>query len=120
MTELLGKFDTNQLIPSHIQERLEQRGILSIDDLQIGETRLCWFLTTEVRVKKTKTGKDFAVVDGLGYAGIVQRFFCWGLKPTETITVGSIYIAELARDERGISTSAYKTRRLVLKCYRSA
>ena len=29
-------------------------------------------------------------------------------------------IAELARDERGISTSAYKTRRLVLKCYRSA
>jgi DNA polymerase-3 subunit alpha len=120
MTELLGKFDTNQLIPSHIQERLEQRGILSIDDLQIGETRLCWFLTTEVRVKKTKTGKDFAVIDGLGYAGIVQRFFCWGLKPTETITVGSIYIAELTRDERGISTSAYKTRRLVLKCYGSA
>ena len=113
--EILGNVDLNTIIPKKMQDKLDEKGIVSIDDCsEAGGVH--WLVVNEANFKKTKTGKDYLQIVASGEIGKSYRVYCWAWTPKSPAPgVCDVYLAELSKSDFGFSTSSFKMRRLNLE-----
>ena len=98
----LGSFDVTMLVPEEILQKLESKGVKSVDDLS--DTDIYWFIVTDVKPKKTKTGKSYLLLTIAGLGGKNHRLFCWGWDDKVVIPKYSICLTEITVDSFGNKT----------------
>jgi DNA polymerase III alpha subunit len=109
--ELFGSLDVSMIIPPRIRNRLEEKGVGSVDDMETGDQKICWFITLSSTEKKTKTGKTYLTVECQGESGQTYRMNVWGWKPdSHKIEPQCGYLAEVEKSDFGLSTTAWKMR----------
>ena len=103
--ELLGNFNAALLVPDELQEKLEQRGISSIDEAESQD--LYWFVVTDAKPKMTKNRRPYLLLTAAGLSGSV-RMFCWGWDGETPMPLYSLCVAEVSKNEYGCSTKMHK------------
>ena len=121
MVEVFGALDVTAMIEPQILEALEKKEIGSIDDLEHGESKVVWFVVAPTASKKgakpvtgvkkkTKNGKEYIQVFGVGPTGKANRISVWGGK--ELPAAFTLFCAEVKKDDFGNSTTVWKMKSL--------
>jgi len=98
----LGSFNAVMLMPDEILQKLESRGVKSVDDLS--KSDIYWFIVSDVKPKKTKTGKNYLLLTITGLDGQNHRLFCWGWNGETEIPKYSVCLSEITVDGYGNKT----------------
>jgi len=111
--EMTSSADIDLLFPPEIMQKLKDKEVTSIHDVQPGADGIGWFLVTEVVLKKTKNGKAFfrcKAIDDESRQGWVR---VWG-NAAEAIQPYTLWVGQVSNDPNwGFSTSIYKLRKVV-------
>lgn len=121
MIDVFGAIDVTGLVDHKLLSALEKKGVKTIDDLEFGETAVVWFVATMFAqkkgakpsigvIKKTKNGKDYMQIYGMGPMGKAHRISVWGSK--QLPDPFTVFCAEVKRDDYGISTTQWKLKKL--------
>jgi DNA polymerase III alpha subunit len=111
--ELLGSVDIDSIVSPEGLVKLHQKGIRSIEELDTGEKDVVWFVGQALHMKKSKSGKQYALIEAMGPSGKVIRLNVWGWKGG-TIEPFQLFLAEVERNDFGCSTTAWKLKTLTL------
>jgi len=103
---LLGNFNALALVPEELQEKLEERGIRTVDDHDGKD--LYWFVVTDTKAKLTKNRKPYLLVTMVGVSGRNERMFLWGWNADVDVPLYSVCVAEIDKNEYGCSTRISK------------
>jgi len=98
----LGSFNAAMLMPDEILQKLESKGVKSVDDLS--ESDIYWFIVSDAKPKKTKTGKPYLLLTITGLGGQNHRLFCWGWNGETEIPKYSVCLSEITVDGYGNKT----------------
>ena len=98
----LGSFNAAMLMPEDILQKLESKGVQSVDDLS--DTNIYWFIVADSKPKKTKTGKPYLLLTITGLGGQNRRLFCWGWDGKTEIPKYSVCLSEITVDNYGNKT----------------
>ena len=98
----LGSFNAAMLMPEDVLQKLESKGVQSVDDLS--DTNIYWFIVADSKPKKTKTGKPYLLLTITGLGGQNRRLFCWGWDGKTEIPKYSVCLSEIAVDNYGNKT----------------
>lgn len=104
MMEHLGSVDASAIVPASIREMLDKKQVLSIDDVE--EQELAWFVVSTTKVKKTKKGKDYLLLEVMGPASQKHKLFVWNWSQrSDQVPCFSTCIADVKKSDMGFSTS---------------
>ena len=103
---LLGNFNAMALVPEELQEKLEEKGIRTIDEHDGKD--LYWFVVADTKPKLTKNKKPYLLVTMVGTSGRSERMFLWGWNPDVAVPLYSVCVAEVDKNEYGCSTRMSK------------
>ena len=106
--EYLGSADMSMIIEPDVLERLTNKGVRTIDDLNMGEKDICWFCTQSTTMKKTKNGKAYLLIDAVGPTGKSHRLSVWGWNGTRSLSTYALCLGEVERNDFGYSTTSWK------------
>jgi len=117
--ELFGTADVTMMFDPFIFERLDEKDVRAIEDLETGQTDIVWFVTVLAAgkkgaapsagvKKKTKNGKEYVQAYVTGPIGKPLRLTLWGCK--ELPEPFKLCVAEVRRDEYGLSTAKFKVK----------
>jgi DNA polymerase-3 subunit alpha len=98
----LSNFNPMLLMPNEILIKLNNRGIMSIDDIE--ESDVCWFIVTGAKKKTTKTNKPYLMLETTGPSGQIKRVFCWGWDGQKEFPEYSVCVSEITMDAYGCKT----------------
>jgi DNA polymerase-3 subunit alpha len=106
-TELTGVFPMNLVISPETIQKLQEKFVPPISEYD-SNLQLCWFIPRKIVPKKTKTGKDYWIVEVIDSNNELTRIRCWGVKPEkDRIHLNRPYMANLKYDPNwGFSTYA--------------
>jgi DNA polymerase-3 subunit alpha len=104
---LLGNFNAMALVPEALLNKLDEKGIRTIDDHD-GNKDLYWFVITDMKPKLTKNKKPYLLLTTVGVSGRNERMFLWGWKPDTEVQPYSVCVAEVDKNEYGCSTRISK------------
>jgi len=104
----LGSFNAAMLMPDEILQKLESKGVKSVDDLS--DSDIYWFIVSDAKPKKTKTGKPYLLLTITGLGGQNHRLFCWGWDGATEIPKYSVCISEISVDGYGNKTFMKKVK----------
>lgn len=115
--EFFGAADVTLMFDQAIFNKLEEKGISSIEDLEVGQSAIVWFVTILAAAKKggaavsglkkrTKNGKEYVQAFVTGPVGKPLRMNLWGCK--ELLEPFRLCVAEVKRDDFGLSTTTWK------------
>ena len=113
LLELTGDFKVDLLVSPELQEKMEQRGAKSVDDVQ--EKDVYWFVLDELVLKKSKNGKEYALCSVFGKSGKKHKMYCWSYNPKRNeglFLKGALYLGEVSRSDFGFASSAFKIKRV--------
>lgn len=110
--ELIGDVNVDMILDPDTQERLAARDVSSIDDMREGEKKIAWFVLVDVKLLRTKNDKPYALLFCVGESGTTHRIKVWGVGEGFAPELNASYIAEINRDDWGMSTKAQQFRRL--------
>lgn len=120
-SEVFGSADLTAMFEPGVFDKLAQKGVKSIEDLEVGETDLVWFITVAAPAKKgaapvagvikqTKNKKTYVQAFVTGLVGKPLRINVWGGK--ELFEPYKLFVAEVKRDDFGLSTTTWKTKEI--------
>jgi hypothetical protein len=96
------------MMPQEIQDNLMNRGCPPISEYD-PELQLVWFIPREVKIKKTKNGKEYWIIHTTDSNSHDARIRCWGVKENDRISLNKVYVANLEyNDKWGFSTRSIK------------
>jgi hypothetical protein len=101
-----GSFNAATLIPDKVQERLAQKDIHPIDEINGHD--LYWFLVSDVKEKLTKNNRPYLLVTATALSGANYRMFCWGWDGETELPLYSLCVAEVKKNDFGYQTSMRK------------
>jgi DNA polymerase III alpha subunit len=104
----LGSFNAAVLMPDEILRKLESKNVKSVDDLS--DSDIYWFIVSDTKPKKTKTGKPYLLMTITGLGGQNHRLFCWGWDGVTEIPKYSVCLAEITVDSYGNKTFIKKVK----------
>jgi len=104
----LGSFNAAMLMPDDILKKLESKGVKSVDDLSGSD--IYWFIVSDAKPKKTKTGKNYLLLTITGIGGQNHRLFCWGWDGNREIPKYSVCLSEITVDGYGNKTFMSKVK----------
>ncbi len=104
----LGSFNASVLMPDDILQKLESKNVKSVDDLS--DSDIYWFIVSDAKPKKTKTGKPYLLLTVTGLGGQNHRIFCWGWDGSTEIPKYSVCISEITVDGYGNKTFMKKVK----------
>lgn len=118
-SQYFGTVDITQVFDPALIQKLEAKGVKRIDELELGDNDLVWFVTVLAPVKKggqptsglkkrTKTGKEYVQSFVTGPIGKPLRVSVWGRK--DLYEPFKLMVAEVKRDDFGYSTAGFKVR----------
>jgi DNA polymerase III alpha subunit len=110
--QLVGALDVDLVVPSSTLARLGEKGITSIDDADEDVECIHWLVVVDVKVQKTKNGKLYARLTVVGAAGAQQMMNVWGYNAVKPIECYTAYLAEVSKNDWGLSTQAWKMRKI--------
>lgn len=109
--ELIGDIDVSLIVPQELQDYLSQKEVKSIGDMEQG-AGLAWFVLTNSIQKLTKNKKPYLLLHALDAAGKQHRIFAWGAPNGAVPDVNCAYLAEVEKNDFGLSLKYYKMKRL--------
>lgn len=112
MVEVFGTVDVALMIDPEILERLDQKGVRPIDDIEEGEKDLAWFCIQKAIPKETKNKKKYLLLEAVGLSGKVVKVFCWGWDGIRKFKPYAMCLAEVEKNDFGCATSAWKLKDL--------
>jgi Txe/YoeB family toxin of Txe-Axe toxin-antitoxin module len=101
-----GSFNAATLVPEEVQERLIQKDIHPIDEINGHD--LYWFLVSDVKEKLTKNNRPYLLVTATALSGANYRMFCWGWDGETELPLYSLCVAEVKKNDFGYQTSMRK------------
>lgn len=104
--EVFGSLDVLDLAGDPLLELLEQRGVKSIDEWD--KKDVYWMCIKSLVGKKSKNGKNYLLIDAIGPSGRSFKINAWGWNGVKTFEQYSVIIAELDRNEFGMSTVMWR------------
>ena len=104
--DIMGSFNAGMLVPDELQDKLSEKGINSIDEIDGKD--LYWFVVTDVKPKLTKHKKPYLLLTVTGISGGNYRLFCWGWKGDREVPQYSLCVAEVDKNDFGCSTQMRK------------
>lgn len=110
--EYFGSLDVLSMIDPAILNKLDEKEVISIDDLEQGDAQICWFVIAGAVPKKTKTQKTYMQLHVIGPLGKTHRLNVWGWKSEQTFSLYELCFAEVKRDDYGCSTTSWKLKSL--------
>lgn len=108
--EVLGNVDVLSLIEPSKLERLEQKGVKSIDEWE--EKGFYWACINSVVPKKTKTGKQYLLMNVMGPSGKEIRLNAWGWDGVRSFDQFTVILAEIDKNEFGCSTTMWRCKEI--------
>lgn len=108
--EAFGSLDVADLLEPHVLKHLEDKSIMSIDEWSV--KGLYWFCIQEATPKKTKTGKQYLLLQATGPVGKVYRMNAWGWDGVRTFPPFTVVVAEVDRNDFGFSTVLWRCKEL--------
>jgi len=110
--EITSGVDADLVFPPELMNRIKEKALMSIHDIEPGSRGVGWFCATDVIKKKTKNGKEFHRIKAINsdYKNVWIRV--WG-RPPNAIMPYTIWVADAHHDESwGFSTSCYKMKKI--------
>jgi DNA polymerase III alpha subunit len=105
--DVFGSLDVSKLLEQDVLKKLEDKNVMSIDNWE--QKGFHWFVVQSVVTKKTKTGKAYLMIKGLGPMGKSYRINVWGWKEeNEPLEEFDVIVAELDKNEYGFSTTSWR------------
>ena len=101
--ELLGTVNVEMIMPPGLSDKLEQKGIDSIDNWSSED--IYWALLTDYVRKTTKKGKPYFILTALGTSGKKHKIFCWNAPKDANLSRYSIFAMQLQNGDFGFSTN---------------
>lgn len=108
--EIFGSLDVSTLLEPDVLKRLDEKNIKSIDEWT--EKGYYWFSIADVVKKKTKTGKSYLILKGLGPVGVEYKINAWGWNGTKEFSPYAVVIAEVDKNDFGYSTTMWRVKEL--------
>jgi ribosomal protein S13 len=116
-SEYFGTADVTMMFDPALFRKLEEKGIKTIEELEVGDTNIVWFVTVLAAIKKggeavsgvkkrTKNGKEYVQAFVTGPIGKPVRMNLWGGK--ELLEPFNLCVGEVKRDDFGFSTTTWK------------
>lgn len=103
-----GTVDVNAIIPKVVIEKLESKGVTTIDDYDGKD--IYWFCVVKATPRKTKNKRDYLLLDVIGPASKRYRMFMWSWDKELTFEPYDVVLGELSRNDYGFATSQRKLR----------
>ena len=100
---LLGTVNVEMIMPEGLSEKLEEKGIRSIDEWV--QEDIHWVLIVDFVKKKTKKNRPYLILTGLGTSGKKHKIFCWNSPADAEINKYSIFAVQLQNGDYGFSTN---------------
>lgn len=110
--EYFGSVDVQALVGPELIQKLAEKGIPSVGELEVGEKRIAWFVPQGVTMKKTKKKQPYGEIEALSPSGRTVRLKVWGMGDPSVVEPFSTCFAEVSRDEWGCSTQIWRLKRL--------
>jgi len=105
---LTGIFPIHEVMPQEIQDNLMTRGCPPISEYD-PDLQLVWFIPRDVKIKKTKNGKEYWVISTTDSNSFDANIRCWGVRDDDKISLNKVYIANLEYNEKwGFSTRSIR------------
>ena len=103
VVSIVGTADVTMLVPPRIMDKIVERGIPSVDELDDEQSDVAWFCVKAIIPRRSKNGKPYSLVEAIGPVGRTHRVYAWNsvgdLKPLQ------ICIAPLERSQFGFSAT---------------
>jgi len=119
--KVFGSVDVMMMFDQSIFDKLAEKDVKSIEELEVGDTDVVWFVTVLAAGKKgktpsagtmkqTKNKKNYAQVFVSGPTGKALRVNVWGAN--ELFEPYKLFVGEVKRDDFGYSTTAWKSKEI--------
>jgi DNA polymerase-3 subunit alpha len=103
---LLGSINVESVIPSALLEKLDERGIESLDNHE--EKDLYWFMVIDAAKKLTKNKKPYFLLSAISSSGKVFKIFCWGTPADAEMDPYTFCVGEVEKNDFGMATKWFK------------
>tara|TARA_Y100000361_G_scaffold50938_1_gene44416 strand:+ start:1187 stop:4624 length:3438 start_codon:yes stop_codon:yes gene_type:complete len=115
LVELTGVFPFNRVMKPKVYQDLNAIDVPPIANYSPGETSCVWFIPRKVVPKKTKTGKDYWIIEVIDDTNTVTKIRAWGVQPYDRVHVNKPYMARLEyNDKWGFSTRSLRRNFIML------
>jgi DNA polymerase-3 subunit alpha len=122
MSEIFGTVDVLTLVNDSIYDIFQRKNIKSVDDIEMGENCVAWFVIMPTSPKKgakpivgskkkTKNGKEYVQVYAAGPTGKPFRLSIWG--QSQLPEPYTLWCAEVSMNEYGYSTANFKMKKIM-------
>jgi len=108
--EVFGSLDVSALLSPEVLQRLEDKGVKSVDDWS--EKGYHWFSVKTATPKKTKTGKNYLMLEAVGPMGKSYKMHAWGWDGVKTFAPYAVVLAEVDKNEFGFSTVLWRIKEI--------
>jgi DNA polymerase III alpha subunit len=120
--EAFGTVDVMMMFDQTLFDRLAEKNVRSIEELEVGEKDIVWFVTVVCAakkgkgvpsagtMKKTKNGKSYAQPFVTGPSGKPLRLNVWSAK--ELLPTYKLCFAEVDRNDYGFSTTQWRIKEI--------
>lgn len=111
--DLTSTIDADLLFPPEVMEKVAQKEVPKLHDIQPGSEGIGWFCVQSIEMKKTKNGKVFYRCKAIDDEFRSAWLRIWG-SPQEEIKPYTLWVGKAQHDPQwGFSTSIYKMRQMV-------
>jgi len=108
--DVFGSLDVSTLLEPDVLQRLEEKGIKPIDEWD--QKGLYWFCINKAQPKKTKNNKNYLRIEAVGIVGKTYLINAWGWNGEKQFSPYTVVIAELDRNDFGMSTTLWRLKEL--------
>ncbi len=109
LVELTGVFPFNRVMKPEVYQQLSEAFIPPIAGYDPELSECVWFIPRKVVPKKTKTGKDYWIIEVIDDTNTLTKIRVWGVQPYDKIHVNKPYIAKLEHNDKwGFSTRSLR------------
>ena len=109
LTSLTGIFPLDDILPKQTVKKLKNVGVPAIGEYD-EKLKVCWFITRDLLVKKTRNGKPFYILKVMDDMSNTFDVKCWSVNPdVDYIYLNSLYMGKLDySDSWGFSTRSVR------------
>lgn len=109
LVELTGVFPFNRVMKPGVYQQLSEAFIPPIANFDPELSPCVWFIPRKVVPKKTKTGKDYWIIEVIDDTNTLTKIRAWGVQPYDKIFVNKPYMAKLEHNDKwGFSTRSLR------------
>ncbi|MCK9596315.1 hypothetical protein M0R19_03985 [Candidatus Pacearchaeota archaeon] len=111
ISELTGMYPYYLVLSNYILNKFKEIDIKPISQYSAYDL-ISWFILKDVKKLKTKTGKDYWILDVIDNTGYGTNLKCWDVKQNSVLFKNGLYMAKIKKDQWGLSTTISNIKKL--------